>query len=573
MIFIKCKNSSDLNRVYHLTKAFFPNQEIKQQINTEQEPQLEFILDDGSCFTVLPDEVSEDEEKETLIKRVYHHLSEYTNKTLPWGILTGVRPTKLAMKAIMEGTREVKNKNCEGDVGDREESIIPREEREGERSPEEIERFLCEKYYLSEEKAKLAVEVAKRERELLAPLDLENGFSLYVSIPFCPSICFYCSFGSGELEKWQNKVDEYLDRLCDEITAVGDIVDERIERKGEEGKKDFGGITSDEKKVLRKLNTVYIGGGTPTTLNPEQFGKLFHTIKKTFSLDNLIEYTVEAGRPETITREKLRLFKEAGVTRISINPQSMNQQTLDRVGRNHRVADIVETFKLARQEAFDNINMDMIIGLPGEGIPEVCATLEQIKKLEPDSLTIHTLAMKRGSEASNEHKEKIEAEKRGREKKEYDEEAVNNKENTNQFEDDANQLKANQTEDNYTEEIDQEDNINEMLSLCYDAAKEMGLNPYYLYRQKNIAGNFENVGFAKVDKAGIYNILMIEELQTILGVGVGATTKIVTKEKKIVKKDENRTRQDKECNLTIRRRANTKDIRKYIAEGGRNTTL
>ena len=565
MIVINCKNNSDLNRVYHLMKAFFPNQEIKQQINTEQEPQLEFILDDGSCFTVLPDEVSEDEEKETLIKKVYDVLSEYTNKTLPWGILTGVRPTKLAMKAIMEGTREVKNKNCEVDVGDREESIIPREDREGQRSPEEIERVLCDKYYLSPKKAKLAVQVAKREKELLASLDLENGFSLYVSIPFCPSICSYCSFGSGELEKWQNKVDEYLGRLCDEITAVGDIIDERIERKGEEERKGLGGIKSDEKKALRKLNTIYIGGGTPTTLSVEQLRKLFNTIKKTFSLDNLIEYTVEAGRPETITSEKLRLFKEVGITRISINPQSMNQQTLDRVGRNHKVSDIVEAFKLARQEGFDNINMDLIIGLPGEGVSEVIATLEQIKELEPDSLTIHTLAMKRGSEASNEYKEKVEAEKRGREKIDYKEEVVNNKENTNQFEDDVNQLKAKQTEDHYTEEIDQEDNINEMLNLCYDAAKEMSLMPYYLYRQKNIAGNFENVGFAKVDKAGIYNILIIEELQTIIGVGVGATTKIVTREKKKVKEDENEAQQNEEYSLTIRRHANTKDIGKYLA--------
>ena len=576
MIVIKCKNNSDLNRAYHLMKAFFPNQEIKQQINTEQEPQLEFILDDGSCFTVLPEEASEDEEKGTLVKKVYDVLSEYTNKTLPWGILTGVRPTKLAMKAIMEGTRE-KDRGVEGDDEDRKESIITREDRESQISREEIEKILCEKYYLSGEKAKLAVEVAKREKELLATLDLENDFSLYVSIPFCPSICSYCSFGSGELEKWQDKVDEYLDRLCDEITAVGDIIDERIERKSEERKseerkseerrKEFGEINSDEKKTLRKLNTIYIGGGTPTTLNTEQFEKLFNTIKKTFSLDHLIEYTVEAGRPETITREKLRLFKGTGVTRISINPQSMNQKTLDRVGRNHKVSDIVEAFKLARQEGFDNINMDLIIGLPGEGVSEVIATLEQIKELEPDSLTIHTLAMKRGSEASNEHKEKFEEEKRKKEKKDGKEEVDIKK--------DSNPIEVNHSEDNCMEEIVKEDNIkniNNMLNLCYDAAKEMSLTPYYLYRQKNIAGNFENVGFAKVDKAGIYNILIIEELQTIVGVGVGATTKIVTKEKKIVKKDENRTRQDEECSLTIRRQANTKNIKKYIAEGGRNTS-
>ena len=532
MIVIKCKNNSDLNRVYHLTKAFFPGKEIQQQINIEQEPQLEFVLDDGSCFTVLSDKASTDEKdeesidesKETLIKKVYDYLSEYTNKTLPWGILTGVRPTKLVMKMVMEGTEKV-----------------------NERDKEESETILREKYYLSKEKAKLAVEVATKEKETLEPLDLEDGFSLYVSIPFCPSICSYCSFGSGELGKWHKQVDEYVETLCDEIVSVGTRA-----------------------HPLRKLNTIYIGGGTPTTLNTEQFGRLFDAIKEAFSLEHLIEYTVEAGRPETITKEKLRLFKKEGVTRISINPQSMNQQTLDRVGRQHKVMDIVEAFWLAREEGFDNINMDLIIGLPGEGVVEIHSTLAQIKELGPDSLTIHTLAMKRGSEASNEHKEKIEAEKRDH-RKNHREEVVN-KENTNQMEDNGNQLKANQTEDNYAEEIKKEDNINEMLNLCYDAAKEMGLSPYYLYRQKNIAGNFENVGFAKVDKAGIYNILMIEELQTIIGVGVGATTKILTREKK-AKKNENEAGRGEEFSLTIWRRANTKEIRKYIAEGGREFTL
>jgi len=266
-----------------------------------------------------------------------------------------------------------------------------------------------------------------------------------------------------------------------------------------------------------------MGGGTPTTLNVEQLEKLFAVIKQSFSLEQLIEYTVEAGRPETITKEKLRLFKREGVTRISINPQSMNQLTLEKVGRNHKVTDIVEAFKLARREGFDNINMDLIIGLSGEGVPEILSTLRQIKELEPDSLTVHTLAMKRGSETSNEYKEKVETK-----------------------------------------------NINQMLNLCYDAAKAMGLMPYYLYRQKNIAGNFENVGFAKVDKAGIYNILIIEEVQTILGVGVGATTKMVTRNKGEVGRDQ--VSHHEEGNPLIRRRANTKDIGKYLAEGYRNAT-
>ena len=498
MIVIKCKNNSDLNSIYHLTKAFFPDQKIKQQMDIEQEPQLELTLNGGSCFIVLPEEVPINEEK-ALLKKVYRYWSEYTGRTLPWGILTGVRPTKLAMKLIREQENEVVEKIA---VKKLVAGKMVAEKLVAEKVvAEKLERILCDKYFLSKEKAKLALEVARRERKLLETLDLEDGFSLYISIPFCPSICSYCSFGSGELGNWQEQVDEYVEKLCNEIDETGRRV-------------------AKENKVL---NTIYMGGGTPTTLNVEQLEKLFAVIKQSFSLEQLIEYTVEAGRPETITKEKLRLFKREGVTRISINPQSMNQLTLEKVGRNHKVTDIVEAFKLARREGFDNINMDLIIGLSGEGVPEILSTLRQIKELEPDSLTVHTLAMKRGSETSNEYKEKVETK-----------------------------------------------NINQMLNLCYDAAKAMGLMPYYLYRQKNIAGNFENVGFAKVDKAGIYNILIIEEVQTILGVGVGATTKMVTRNKGEVGRDQ--VSHHEEGNPLIRRRANTKDIGKYLAEGYRNAT-
>jgi len=495
MIVIKCKNNSDLNGVYNLTKAFFPNQEIRQEIDKEQESRLQLTLNRGSCFSVFPNDNIVREKEKYLIKRVYDYLSEHTGKTLPWGILTGVRPTKLAMKVLKEYESSYQEDSY-------------------------LEQVLIDKYYLSEDKAKLAINVAKRENELIKGLDHEDGFSLFVSIPFCPSICSYCTFGSGDAGKWQDRIDEYVEQLCEEIIQLGRVVKRnRVEQH------------------LRNLQTIYIGGGTPTTLNAQQFSRLFHAIEESFSLNKVVEYTVEAGRPETITKEKLRLFKKAGVNRISINPQSMNQKTLDRIERNHNVNDIVTAFNLARAEGFDNINMDLIVGLPGEGMEEIRQTLSEVANLEPDNLTIHTLAKKRGAKLDVDYKEC---------------------------------------------------DINEMLHFCYDYAKEMGLLPYYLYRQKNIAGNFENVGFAKVDKAGIYNILIIEELHTILGVGAGAITKFVTREwqgdkdkassnekagsedcnkqeKKELRKCE--TLKTGEIAVTIKRVANTKDIGDYIEKG------
>jgi oxygen-independent coproporphyrinogen-3 oxidase len=514
MIIIKCKNNSTLYSVYNLAKAFFPNQEIKQKIDKEQEPQLQLRLDGGSCFSVLPDEIPLEEEKEYLIKKTYDYLSQYTGKTLPWGILTGVRPTKLAVKILKSANK--------GEADDRKISKY-----------ESLEKILREKYYLSKEKARLAIEVASREKEVLAPLGLDNGFSLYVSIPFCPSICTYCSFGSGHLSKWQGRIDEYIEALCQEIVVAGKAAKE-------------------SQNHYKELTTIYIGGGTPTTLTVKQFIRLFNTIKRSFSLDKVIEYTVEAGRPETITKDKLRLFKEVGVTRVSINPQSMNQRTLDRIGRNHLVTDVIEAFTLARQEGFDNINMDLIIGLPGEGLEEVAETLREVTMLRPDSLTIHTLATKRGSKVSNEHKEKLERVKA--ERKEV--EIVNCK-------------NAICEKDKYErDKYERENSINEMLNMCYYTARKMDLHPYYLYRQKNIAGNFENVGFAKVDKVGIYNILIIEELQTIIGVGVGATTKIILGDEQEIPLGEvdkipleQRTKKSKD---RIHRWSNTKDIDKYI---------
>lgn len=446
--------------LYHITKAFFPNAEIRQQVDEGQEPLVRLKLEGGSCFCIEEGEIKEftdrQDGKRFVTKKVYDWLSQKTGRTLAWGMLTGVRPTKLVMQKIEAGM-------------DREEII----------------KFLSEDYGVSDGKALLGWEIAQREKALLEQLDYVDGYSLYVGIPFCPSICSYCSFSSSPLEKWKDHMDSYLDALCREITAIG---------KAASGK---------------KLNTIYIGGGTPTTLEAYQLERLLGTIDAVFSYEDLKEFTVEAGRPDSITREKLEVISRYPVTRISINPQTMQQKTLDAVGRRHTVQDVKDVFQLARSLGFDNINMDLIAGLPGEDAADMQDTLRQIEELAPDSLTVHALAIKRAAKFGQERKE-----------------------------------------------INLHSGIEQMVRDGADAAERMGLVPYYLYRQKNIAGNFENVGYAKVDKAGIYNILIMEEKQTILAAGAGASTKIVLPEKI-------QMANGKKTNLV--RIENVKDITEYLS--------
>lgn len=431
MITITCNDTLFTYNLYHICKAFFPNEEIVQHLDVEQEPFVKLEFSEGSCFSVAGTDAWEcldrSARKMRVTKLAYDHLSEMTGKKLAWGMLTGVRPTKLAMMKLEEGN-----------------------------SSEESAKFLETEYGVSEEKAKLAVDIAMREKKLLSCLDYKDGFSLYVGIPFCPSICSYCSFSSSPSALWKGKIDEYLETLCKEVRAVAEIT------KG------------------KKLNTIYIGGGTPTTLEADQLEKLLKTIDENFSYEYLQEYTVEAGRPDSITTEKLQVLCEHPITRISVNPQTMQQKTLDVVGRKHTVQDVKDIFKMARELGFDNINMDLIAGLPGETAADMQDTLRQIEELEPDSLTVHSLAIKRAARMNRE---------------------------------DASV--------NLGEEISQ------MVNDSAESAKKMNLHPYYLYRQKNIAGNFENVGYAKEDKAGIYNILIMEEKQTIVACGAGASTKRV----------------------------------------------
>ena len=377
--------------------------------------------------------LEEDEERPSvkckLKHLLYSVLSRYTGKVLPWGNLTGIRPTKIAYGLLEEGKTE-----------------------------EEVISYLETVYDCSKEKAELSIDIANRERKLLSTLHYENGYSLYLGIPFCPTTCLYCSFTSYPIGLWKKRVDEYLTAMEKEIDYISEVYKEKI------------------------LDTVYIGGGTPTTLEPEELTRLLSYLKKKFDFSTVQEFTVEAGRADSITREKLEVLKEFGVTRISVNPQTMKEETLKIIGRRHTVEQVKEAFKLAKEVGFPNINMDLILGLPGETKEDVAHTMEEVKKLVPDSLTVHSLAIKRASKL-------------------------------NQW-----------IEEHGIETLKNTEEIMESAAL---GAKEMGMKPYYLYRQKNMSGNLENVGYATEGNFGIYNILIMEEKQTIVAIGAGTITKRV----------------------------------------------
>ncbi len=386
--------------------------------------------------------------KSALKRLLYDILSRETGKRLPWGTLTGIRPVKLPMAMLEEGKGE-----------------------------EEIRQFMAGEYYVSPEKTDLSIRIARREREILKEIDYRQGYSLYVGIPFCPTTCLYCSFTSFPLEKWQERVDAYLDSLFREIDYTAEIFRDK------------------------KLNAVYIGGGTPTTLTPEQMERLLRKLRDSFSLEDMKEWTVEAGRPDSITAEKLDVIRSFPVDRISINPQTMKRETLDLIGRRHTVEQTEEAFALARNMGFDNINMDLILGLPGERPADVEQTMKELLRLGPDNLTVHSLALKRAS-------------------------------------------RLNQLWEEYAGMT--MENTWEMMNLTAHYASRMGMEPYYLYRQKNMAGNFENVGYAAEGKAGIYNILIMEEVQSIVACGAGSVSKRVYSDGRIERCD------------------NVKDVAQYI---------
>ncbi len=424
--------------IHSLYKAFYPDQDVRVIIGKPgTAPDKERDITDKDEISY----VDVDRDKNELKKSIYLQLSDKTGKNLPWGDLTGIRPTRIAMNLIDEG-----------------------------KSDEEIAGYMQQTYLVSDEKTALSIEIARREKEILRDIDYISGYSLYIGIPFCPTTCLYCSFTSYPIGAYRDIVDDYITCLEKEIDYLAE---------------DFKG---------RTLDTVYIGGGTPTTLEPAQIERLIGYLRDKLDLTGIKEFTVESGRPDSITADKLRAMKRMGVDRISVNPQTMNDATLRLIGRQHTTAQLISAYNMAREEGFDNINMDIILGLPGESAKDVRNTIERINEMRPDDLTVHSLAIKRGSRLFEVIREKEQKKELG--------------------------ISFNETMEN----------TEEMMEIARTGARSMGLHPYYLYRQKNISGNFENTGYAKEGKAGIYNILINEEVQSIVALGAGSVSKRVYNE-------------------------------------------
>ena len=417
---------------YPEEKYIYTNEDVFLSLFLSKKKSIEYHIKIKSEDNVLefssPLRETKFDTKNDLKRNIYINLLKLGNKELPWGTLTGIRPTKIVMEML-----------------------------ENDMSLEDIKKHLKEVYLVSDKRIKLCTDTAKNEFNILKKIDYKDGYSLYIGIPFCPTRCLYCSFTSYSIAQWKKDTDTYVEALCKELLAVSKMY------KG------------------KKLQTVYMGGGTPTSLEGYQLSKILNVVKKNFDLSNLLELTVEAGRPDSITREKLEALKEVGVDRISINPQTMQQKTLDLIGRYHTIEDIFESYKMARDVGFENINMDFIIGLNGETLEDVIDSFTKVKSFAPESITIHSLALKRAARLNTENKR----------------------------------------------EIMDNDLILSMINTATDTCADLGLEPYYLYRQKNMAGNLENIGFSKPGKECLYNILIMEEKQTIIACGAGTSSKIV----------------------------------------------
>lgn len=440
--------------VYQMFNIYYPLEEIKFEdegnyiVNIDIENKnIYFKYNEFYKESSIGENIKED------IKRlVFSSLNEITGDYYPWGILVGIRPSKIALKYLEEG-----------------------------KSEEEIVEIFKNKHLASKEKALLCIDVAKKEKKLVNKD--EKNIAIYIGMAFCPTRCFYCSFTANAIGSSKKLVNPYLEALSYEINEIKKYINE----------KDLN------------IESVYFGGGTPTAVNNEEFEFIMKEIYNSFIKDrNILEFTVECGRPDSITLEKLQTMKKYDTTRISINPQTMNDDTLKMIGRGHTSQDVIDKFNLARSLGFDDINMDMIIGLPGEGLKEVKYTSSEILKLKPDSLTIHGLSLKRASILYENFilKKGIQIKKQ------------------------------------------------EELSLMYEEsqslAKELNISPYYMYRQKNMVGNMENLGYSKEGKECLYNIQMIEDKQTIIALGADAVSKVVFLE------------EDK-----IERFSNVKDIKEY----------
>jgi len=366
----------------------------------------------------------------------------------PWGNLVGIRPVKRVVQMMQDGLTE-----------------------------EKIRWILQNEFYVNQEKTSLAITIAKTELQVMQSIP-QNAVSLYIDIPFCPSKCIYCSFASMPVSQMKDFIEPYLNALYAELDKIKTIVS------------DLGFV----------IASIYIGGGTPTSILSIELDNLLYKITKTFDLSHLQEFTIEAGRPDTITESKLAVMRKYSVDRISINPQTMNDKTLEIIGRKHSVKQIYDAFELAQKFNFKCINMDVIAGLPKETITEFMHTIDMVTDMNPENITVHTMSIKRAAKLNQEQK---------------------------------------------FAGLPEDFAVTEMVSYAHDTLQNSRYIPYYLYRQKNILGDLENTGFTRDNTPGIYNICMMEEIRPVFSAGVGAVTKLVK---------DNR----------IERIFNIKDVREYL---------
>lgn len=367
-----------------------------------------------------------------LIKQSFYKATlQLTGTPLPWGMLTGIRPAKLASRALESGM-----------------------------NLEQTHTLFRETYFVSEARTQLALDAAQAGLAVQRSLK-DDEISLYIGIPFCPTRCAYCSFVSADVQKALKLVEPYLDGLCQEMAASARSLRE-------------AGLS---------IRTIYIGGGTPTTLTAAQLDRLLTQVERCFDLSRLTEYTVEAGRPDTITAEKMAVLKAHQVDRVSVNPQSMEDAVLEAMGRSHTAADILDAYAIARQADIPMVNMDLIAGLPKDSLAGFQRTLDQVLALEPENITVHTLALKKGS--------RLAMERQG---------------------------------------LPSGEETAAMLDHAWERLRQAGYLPYYLYRQKYMSGSLENIGWCKPGCEGVYNICIMEELHTILALGGGGSTKLTDPE-------------------------------------------
>ncbi|WP_418546228.1 coproporphyrinogen dehydrogenase HemZ [Ruminococcus bromii] len=434
------KNHNFHFELENLTRLFFPNEKITV-IRDFSEIQPPYIYTEVSDKITISVNIGSFNKSETAVKKLtdddnelvsaqllYKLLCDFTGLTQPWGILTGVRPVKLLRRLAEESSEE-----------------------------QAVKKFLND-FFVSNEKTALSRETEHNERKILE-LSRPESFSLYVGIPFCPSRCSYCSFVMASIERAEKLIEPYTKLLCEEIKRTAEIAN----------------------KLGLRLETVYFGGGTPTTLSAEQLDTVLRTVNKSFDMSTCREFTVEAGRPDTIDSAKLFALKENKVDRISINPQTTNDEVLKTIGRKHTAQQFFDAFELARKCGFDNINTDLIAGLPTDTPESFKNSLDSIVKLNAECITVHTLCMKRASRLTTE---------------------------------------------GVTLDLQQARDAREMLAYTQNILGQNEYIPYYMYRQSRMVGNLENVGWSKKDFESLYNVYVMDETHTILACGSGGVTKL-----------------------------------------------